>query len=149
MVTDYISFGIPDDRCKYAKEVGALFRNNNLNEWAVFPSVDTAEIFIRPRNPPEENLRVVSRVSLQVNNNAISFGISGYFPKQAKDIINMLTTKEEGYKYHDKGYDKDGKKIPGRWWLTKSFDNLENIIKEFRDKEPILLKNIPKSGYSQ
>ena len=140
MANNY-SFETEDLRGKYAREVRGLFERNNLN-WGVFPSAKTKDIFIRPKYPPAENERDISRISLQIRDDAISLGISGYFPRRVKETIKILTDKTKGYKYHRKGYDEKGNRIPeerpGRWWLTKSLDNLDSIIGEFKDIEPLL-----------
>ena len=45
--------------------------------------------------------------------------------------------EDKGYTYHDKGYTEDGRPI-GRWWLTKSLPNLESIVEELRNIEPVI-----------
>jgi hypothetical protein len=135
MANNYISFEDISLRSKYAREISGLLEQNNLRWWAS-PSVKKPEIFIRPKDSPEENMRSISRISLQIKEDAISFGISGYYPWQIKDIRNILESR--GYIYHDKGLTEDGRP-KGRWWLTKPFYNTESIVWEFNDIEPILL----------
>jgi len=136
MGNDYIC-SLEDDtfRGKCAREISGLLGKNNLN-WYASPSVKKPEIFIRPKDSPEENLRSISRVSLQIKDNAISFGISGYFPWQIRETIKIL--KNKGYQYHDKGHTADGR-LKGRWWLTKSVYNIDSLVGEFKDIEPLLL----------
>ena len=55
-----------------------------------------------------------------------------------------------GYEYHDKDGNKTpkeatehyrkGKASSGRWWLTKRFNNIENITNEIREIEPLLYR---------
>jgi len=136
MENNYLSFENIELRGKYSRYIGELFEKNNIN-WRISPSVKESEIFIRPKDPPEENFRIISRISLQILDGNISFGISGYFPYQIKDIKKILENK--GYRYHDKGYTNDGRPI-GRWWLTKRLDNLESLLGEFKDIEPVLFE---------
>jgi hypothetical protein len=136
MENNYISFENVYDRGKYARDVSGLLKNNNLN-WKAFPSVMKSEIFIRPNDPPEENLRDISRISLQMIDGKINFGLSGYHPNRVRETKRILENK--GYRYHDKGYTSDGRPM-GRWWLVKSLDKLESIITEFKDIEPLILQ---------
>lgn len=135
MGNDHI-FSLENDtlRGKYAREISWLLEQSNLN-WYASPSVKKPEIFIRPRDSPEENLRSISRVSLQIKDNLISLGVSGYFPWQVRDTIKIL--KNKGYQYHDKGCTADGR-LNGRWWLTKSVYNIDSLVGEFKDIESLL-----------
>lgn len=137
MGNDHIC-SLEDDtlRGKYAREISWLLGQSNIN-WYASPSVKKPEIFIRPKDPPEESLRSISRVSLQVKDNSISLGVSGYFPWQIKDVIKVLENK--GYQYHDKGYTANGK-LNGRWWLTKSVHNIDSLVDEFKNIEPLISK---------
>jgi len=136
MGNNYLSFESIELRGEYSRYIGELFEKNNIN-WKVSPSVKKPEIFIRPKDPPEENLRIISRISLQIVDGDISFGVSGYFPYQIKETKRILEYK--GYKYHDKGYTNDGRPL-GRWWLTKRLDNLDSLLREFKDIEPVLFE---------
>jgi len=137
MVNNYLSFENVELRGKYSRYIGELFEKNNIN-WKAFPSIKDPEIFIRPKDSPEENLRVISRISLQIVEGNISFGVSGYFPWQIKETKKILEYK--GYKYDNyHGFSADGRPN-GRWWLTKHLDNLGSLLGEFKDIEPILLQ---------
>jgi hypothetical protein len=135
MTNNNISFEDEELRGKYARDISWLLGEKNL-KWSAYPSSKKPEIFIRPKDSPEENLRVISRVSLQIKDNSISLGISGYNFTAIRDTIE--TCKSKGYKYHKKEYNKYGKEEDGRWWLTKSLNNIESVINEFRDIEPFL-----------
>jgi len=138
MENNYNSFEEPEVRCKYANDISGLLEKNNLR-WKSFPSVMKAEVFIRPKDPPEEILRNVSRVSLQLKDNAINFGVSGTQPHRAREIRNILENK--GYAYHDKGYTEDGRP-KGRWWLVKPLYSIESLVEEFKDIESLLHERI-------
>lgn len=139
MENNCISFENDYDKGKYARDISWLLGQNNLNWWAS-ASVKKPEIFIRPKDPPEENLRAVSRISLQIKDNSISFGVSGYYPNQIKEIRRIL--EERGYSYHKKEYNKYGKREDGRWWLTKQIYNIDSLVGEFREIEPIIFKKV-------
>jgi hypothetical protein len=138
MENDYISFEDEVARGKYSREITGLLQNNNIN-WFASPSIKKPEIFIHPKDSPEENERAVSRISLQIKEGVISFGISGYFPARILDTYSAYENK--GYKYHDKegntspqqavSVNFDG--LKGRWWLTKQVNDFNQIINEFRD----------------
>ncbi|MFA5911903.1 MAG: hypothetical protein WC815_24255, partial [Vicinamibacterales bacterium] len=89
MTNNYYSFEKLEDRGKYAREISWSLGENTLR-WKAFPSIKKSEIFIRPTDPPEENLRTVSRISLQTKDGKINLGVSGYDPHRAIDISNVL-----------------------------------------------------------
>ncbi len=126
------NFNFGDDilRGKYARDISWLLGENNLN-WFASASAKKSEIFIHPKDGPDENLRKVSRISLQIRNDVISFGVSGYYPNQIREIKKILENK--GYKYHKKDFNKYGNPDNGRWWLVKSLYNIESLVGEFRD----------------
>jgi len=137
MENNYLSFENIELRGEYSRYIGELFEKNNIN-WRVSPSVKKPEIFIRPKDSPEENLRIISRISLQIVEGNISFGVSGYFPYQIKETKKILEYK--GYKYDNyRGFSDDGRPL-GRWWLTKRLDNLDSLLGEFKDIEPVLFE---------
>ena len=136
MENDYPSFEIPEVRGKYAKDISRLLEWNNFR-WKAFPSVMKAEVFIRPKDSPDENIRNISRISLQIKEGKPSFGVSGYFPCRIRETRKIL--EDRGYVYHDKGYTEDGRP-KGRWWLTKRLDNLSCIAGEFKEIEYLLLE---------
>jgi hypothetical protein len=76
---------------------------------------------------------------LQVKDNAISFGVSGYYSNHIREIRRALESK--GYNYHDKGYNSEGKS-KGRWWLTKPVYNLWSIPGELKDIEQIIFRKV-------
>jgi hypothetical protein len=82
MANNSISFEDDCFRGKYAKAIEENFQNNNLHNWYVSPSVTKGEIFIHPKDGLPENERAISRISLQIKDNAISFGVSGYHPSR-------------------------------------------------------------------
>lgn len=132
-----MSFENVEDRGKYARKISELLEKNSLN-WCASPSIKKPEIFIRPKGDYEwDNLQNISRMSLQIKDGKISFGVSGYFPYHVRDTKKVL--EDRNYKYHDKGYTDDGRPR-GRWWLTKPLDNLEAVVGELRDIEHIILK---------
>jgi hypothetical protein len=147
MINNYDSFEKPEVRGKYARDISWLLGENNLN-WKASASVVKAEVFIKSkdstdytkknlRDPPEEKYREVSRVSLQIKDGSIHLGVSGTQPHRAREIIRNLGNR--GYWYHDKGYTEDGRPR-GRWWMVKSFYNIESIVNEFKEIEPIILQ---------
>jgi hypothetical protein len=136
------NINIEDDllRGHYAREIGNHFKNYGINpeNWHVSPSPKKAEILIHPRKGTPENERSISRISLQIRDDEISFGVSGYYPHQIDETKKVL--EERGYKYHDRGYTDDGRP-KGRWWLVTKLDSLESIAKEFKSIEPIIEKS--------
>jgi len=152
MGNNNISFDDDLVRGKYAQDINWLLRENTLN-WYASPSVKKGEIFIRPKGNYEwdSTSSKVSRISLQVKDNSISLGVSGYFPGR---IINDYPTyKKNGFKYHDREgntspkeavdscvIDENGKRkgLKGRWWLTKPIDNFPHLINEFKGIEHLL-----------
>jgi hypothetical protein len=127
-----------DTRSKCAREISRIFDNQGLTNWIASAPATRPEIFIRPKDDTEwSNLPAVTRMSVQIKENILSFGVSGYFPWQIK------FTKSEyealGYKYHDKGYTEDGR-TKGRWWLTKEINNIESLANEIKKVEPLLYK---------
>jgi len=149
MANNHISFENESLRGKYTKAIGENFKNNNLHNWYVSPSVTKGEIFIHPKDGLPENERAISRISLQIKDNAISLGVSGYFP--ARILGAYPKFEERKYKYHDKEGNAspeeavlkslkgdNPKKAKGRWWLTKSLDNLWDVAPEFKDIEFLL-----------
>jgi hypothetical protein len=137
MGNNYNSFESPEDRGRYAREISWLLGENNI-DWRAFPSAMKPEVFIRPQSPPEENIRNISRISLQIKDGKINLGVSGYHPYWAKDVRNIL--EDKGYVYHIKE-DKEGNQI-GRWWLVKSLYNIDSLVSEFKDIEPLLHEKI-------
>jgi hypothetical protein len=148
MTNENISFETEDLRGKYTKVIEKNFQNNNLHNWYVSPSATKGEIFIHPRDGLPENERAISRISLQIKDNSISFGVSGYFP--ARILGTYPEYKRREYKYHDKEGNAspeeavlkslkgdNPKRAKGRWWLTKSLDNLD-VASEFKDIEHLL-----------
>lgn len=139
---DNLSFKDDFTRGNYARELRNLFERNNLSSWWVYPSAKTEEVCIEPKNGTYkevlwENLNPVSRISIEAKNNKFSFGISGYNSTQINGIQEKFQNRR--YNYHDKGYTKDGKP-KGRWWFTQSFNNLEEIAREFQEIESLLIK---------
>ena len=149
MEENHISFEDEVARGKYSREITELLKNNKFN-WYSSASIKKPEIFIRPEGNYEwENTSSkISRVSLQIKDNSISFGVSGYFPARILDIYPAY--KSKGYIYHD----RDGNNSPqeavlkmrennsegpkGRWWLTKFLPDLGSVVKEFQDVESSL-----------
>lgn len=136
MENNCISFDDDCARGKYAREISWLLGENYIN-WRAFPSATKPEVFIHPQNPPEENLRNISRISLQIVDGKINLGISGYHPYWARDARNTFESK--GYVYHDKGCTNDNRS-KGRWWLVKPLYNIDSLVNEFRNIEPLLLQ---------
>jgi hypothetical protein len=133
-----ISFDDDYIRGKYARELTKLLADNNLN-WYASPSIKKSEIFIRPKSVTDwdNTSSIISRISLQVEEEKISLGISGYFPPSlTKDMKNEYFSN--GYKYHDKGFTEDGRP-KGRFWFTKAVDNIYHLIDEFKKREHNLL----------
>jgi len=132
-----MSFEDIANRGKCARKISELLEKNSLN-WCASPSVKKSEIFVRPKGDYEwDNFQNISRMSLQIKDGKISFGISGYFPYNVRDTKKVLENRN--YEYHDKGYTIDGRP-KGRWWLTKSIESFEEIVGELRDIEHIILK---------
>lgn len=161
MTSKHPLFGDEFVRGNYTREIRAYFENNGLNQWWISPSVKTSEIFIQPKDYKElvwEAFPDISRISIQINENGKpNFGVSGYHPMrkkltdgtadeeeyfsfQVKHLIGKL--KERGYKYHQKTKNKYGKEERGRWWLVKSLENLESIVFELKEIEPILREKV-------
>jgi hypothetical protein len=161
MVSKHPLFGDEFVRGNYTREIREYFENNGLNHWWISPSVKTSEIFIQPKDYKElvwEAFPDISRISIQINEDGKpNFGVSGYHPMrkklkdgtaeeeeylsfQVKHLIDKL--KERGYNYHQKTKDKYGNKKRGRWWLVKSLENLESIVFELREIEPILREKV-------
>jgi hypothetical protein len=135
MGNNNISFEDDCIRGEYARKISEILDYYNLR-WRAFPHINKPEIFIRPKDSPEEILRKVSRVSLQVKDNTISLGVSGYYPKHVEDTRKILESK--GYEFNQyRGYTKEGH-LRGRWWLTKSVCNIESVVWEFKDIEPFI-----------
>jgi hypothetical protein len=152
MGNDDRSFEDEVARGEYSREITKLLKDNSLN-WYSSPSIKKPEIFIRPEGNYEwdNTSSKVSRISLQIKDNSISFGVSGYFPVR---ILNDYPIyKDRKYVYHDRdgntspqeAVDKqreEGSKGPkGRWWLTKSLGNLGDIVGEFKNIEHTFLTN--------
>jgi hypothetical protein len=136
MGNDNISF---EDEClrgKYAREIRNYFEEKNIQNWWVSPSPKKAEILIHPLNGLPENERNISRISVQINNGGISFGISGYNYVIVQDTIKAC--ESQGYKYHKKDINKYGRKEDGRWWLTKPINNFNELANEFKSIEYFL-----------
>lgn len=136
------SFINEEDRGSYARELRSLVECNDLPNWYVYPSVKTHEVCIEPKSGTYkeflwENVYPITRISIEIKDGQYSFGVSGYQSFRIKNTREKFEEKE--YKYHDKGLSKDGKRLNGRWWLTKRFDNLESIAKEMKQIEPLLL----------
>jgi len=151
MTTNDISFENEELRGKYTREITSLLNNNGLN-WHASPSIKKPEIFIRPKGNYEwdSTSSKISRISLQIKDSSISFGVSGYFPARILDTYQIY--EENGYKYHDKegnttpkeAVDKyinedKSKKIKGRFWLTKPVNDFYHLVDEFKKIEHIVL----------
>lgn len=136
MGNNHISFEDDCLRGKYAREIKKYFEDNNIKNWYVSPSSKKAEILIHPIGGLPENERKISRISLQVKDGEISFGLSGYNYVIIQDKKNIC--ESNGYSYNKKEYNKYGKKENGRWWLTKPLKNIESVAVEFKNIEPLL-----------
>jgi hypothetical protein len=149
MAENYLSFENESLRGKYARELNGILERNNLN-WRAYGNPAREDIFLLQKGKNTWDLySAVSRISLQIKDGSISFGISGYFPQRI--LSTYPKYKENGYLYHDKEgnaspEDAVSKYIPedkssgpkGRWWLTKQLDNLESIAGEFKIIEPLI-----------
>lgn len=140
MANDYLSFEQPEDRGKYAREMRDFFDKRKINSWWVYASAKTPEICIEPKKGTYkeflwEKNNPVNRISIEVKDNQLSFGISGYQSPKINDIKQRLEDRK--YSYHDKGYTPDGKAI-GRWWFTQIFNNFQDIANEFKNIESFL-----------
>lgn len=148
MENNKLSFEDDYVRGKYARELRGYFERYNIQDWWVSPSPKTPEILIHPLNGKLENEREISRISIQINGESkFSFGLSGYNYKIGQFTKDQCVIREYGHNVHiqkpkkdEKGEQikKEEKEKPGRWWLTKSFNNLEEIACEFRDIQYIL-----------
>lgn len=139
MENDNLSFENEFNRGNYCRQLRSYFENNGLDYWWVSASAKTADVFIQPRNYKEhlwEAFPTISKISVQINEQKKpSFGISGYNQFRTQDTKNKFEEKGYNYKLH---VNKRGKK--GRWWLTKTFDNLESIANEFKNIEYLLFE---------
>lgn len=138
-----ISFSDDLARGEYARRLRELFDKASLYSWWVYPSAKTEEICIEPKNGTYkeflwENVKPITRISIEAKDNKFSFGVSGY--DSPKINGTQETFENRKYNYHDKGYTSEGRP-KGRWWFTQSFDNLEKIADEFREIEHFLKNN--------
>ncbi|MGY4884039.1 MAG: hypothetical protein ACP5NZ_00480 [Nanobdellota archaeon] len=145
------SFEKEEDRGNYARELRDYFQKYgiNLQEWWPSASPKTSEILIHYREGLE-NEREISRISLQSNGEGkISFGLSGYNYKTGEEIRNQCSYRGYGYNVHmqkmvkvepkEETYPNGKTRIkPGRWWLTKPMNNLEEVAKEFNEIKHLL-----------
>jgi hypothetical protein len=140
MGNECMSFEDEVARGQYSRQIRSYFEKYNINpeNWGVYPSPKKAEILIHAIRGAPENERSISRISLQIRDDEISFGVSGYYPHQINETKRIL--EERGYRYHDRGYTEDGRP-KGRWWLVTKLDNLESVAKEFKSIEPIIEKS--------
>jgi len=136
-------------RGNYARELRSYFDKYSISpsEWWASPNPTKAEILFHHRNGKLENEREISRVSVIVEENnpsKLSFGLSGYNYRIGEYARNDCATRGYSYKVHMQRPKKtdnilDQKKsIPGRWWVTKSFDSLEEVVRELKELEPLL-----------
>lgn len=147
MGDDYNKISFEDETLRgiHTRDLRGYFQNQgiNLQEWCPSPSPKTPEIIIHYKDGNSENEREVSRISLQINGeNKISFGLSGYNYRVGEDIRNQCSYRGYGYNVHmqhlnkveskEETHPNGMKKVkPGRWWLTKQMNNLEEVAKEF------------------
>jgi hypothetical protein len=133
---NHISFEDDTARGEYSRYLTKLLKDNNIHDWAAYPSPKKGEIIIHPLTGKPENERTISRVSVQVKDGSISFGLSGYNYIMMQDMRNEC--EPQGYNYHKKDINKYGVKEDGRCWLTKAVPNLESIAQEFKKVEHLL-----------
>ena len=124
--------------------------NISFSDWWVSPNPTKEEILFSRRDGKPENEREISRISVIIDendSNKFSFGLSGYNHRSGKYARNACSEQGYNYKIHvkipKKSEDHPEKKEPilGRWWLTKNFNNLEDIVKELKQLEPFLLQD--------
>ncbi len=148
MENNYINFESPEDRGKYARELRSYFEKYNisLSEWWASPNPTKEEILIHHRNGKLENEREISRVSIQLDEQGkLSFGLSGYNYRIGEEVRNICVARGYSYKIHVQKPKKSNENNPekrepilGRWWITNSFNNLEEIVRELKELEFIL-----------
>jgi hypothetical protein len=131
-----LSFEDDVARGEYSRYITRLLKEKNITNWKAYPSPKKGEILIHPLGGLPENEREISRISLQIKDGEISFGLSGYNYSMVQHTRKVCESNE--YNYHKKEYNKYGQKEDGRWWLTKKLDNLESVVQEFKEIEHLL-----------
>ncbi len=144
------NFNFEDDIAKgaYARELRSYFEKYQISipEWWASPNPIKPEILLHHKNGKLENEREISRVSIQLDEQGrLSFGLSGYNYRWGDYARNACLNDGYSYKIHvqkpkksDTNPQVDKKPVLGRWWLTKSFDNLEDVVRELKKLEPLL-----------
>jgi hypothetical protein len=139
MKEKYPCFKEKSVRYEYSNKINKLFKQNGFN-WSANSALVSPYIYVKPDD---------SLLNQQLNSGALPFeGITRISVNTKEGIarlgimacpsINSSTSKKD---IEGRGYNAETiEEYPEVLFLVKPLDNLESLIEELKDIEPILLK---------